>query len=81
MHYFLRVKITAETNDAADLEGLQRDSNEEVGKYFARVSVVLTKLQKHDVTISKREIRQHVFSGYSPQFPADMNSFARKKSV
>ena len=80
------VKMAAETYKAAgnrakkELEGFQISSNEKAGEYFARASMILSKLQKYDVTISQRKIRQHVLSGLSPRFPADVYSFVRRES-
>ena len=44
------------------------------------MNVALSKLQKHDVNISQREIRRQVPSRISPRFSSDVNSFAKRKT-
>ena len=50
-----------------------------VEEFFAKVNVVIPKLQKYDVTISQQELCQHDLCGLSPRFPADVNYFERRE--
>ena len=77
-------KIAATTQEAAydrakrEFESLEIGVVELVAGYFARVCVVLTKLTRHQVTTSAREIKRRVLSGLTPRFPDEVCLYAMR---
>ena len=75
-------KIAAETEgDAYDrtkrtFETLEMTANETVSEYFARVNIVLMKLEKHDITMSARKIRRVILNSLTPRFPNETSMLA-----
>ena len=68
-------KIAAETEDGAydrakrEFETLEMGASEAVYEYFARVNIVLMKLERHDITTPAREIKRVVLNSLTPRFP------------
>ena len=77
-------KIAAETEDDAydrakrELETLEIGANETVSEYFARVNIVLMKLERHDITSPAREIKRIVLKSLTPCFPNETSMLAMK---
>ena len=74
--------MAAEIQDAASdrakkqFEDLGIGSSENVGEYFARVNVTISK-QQYDVTIPQTEIHRHILFGLSSRFRHVAHSSAR----
>ena len=77
-------KIAAETEDDAydrakrEFETLEIGANETVSEYFARVNIVLMKLERHDITTPARETKRIVLKSLTPRFPNDTSMLAMK---
>ena len=77
-------KLADETEDDAydrakrDFETLEIGANETVSEYFARVNIVLMKLERHDITTPAREIKRIVLKSLTPRFPNETSMFAMK---
>ena len=68
-------KIADETEDVAydrtkrELETLEKGANESVTEDFARVNIVLMKLEKHNIITPTREIKRIVLNSLTSRFP------------
>ena len=68
-------KMADETEDDAhdrakrEFETLQMGDSESVSEYFARVNIILMKLERYNVTTSAREIKRVVMNSLTPRFP------------
>ena len=77
-------KIAAETEDDAygrakrELQTLEMGANETVSEYFARVNIVLMKLERHDIMTPAREIKRIVLKSLTPRFPNETSMLAMK---
>ena len=77
-------KIADEKEDDAydrakrEFETLEMGANETVSEYFARVNIVLMKLERHDITTPARETKRIVLKSLTPRFPNETSMFAMK---
>ena len=77
-------KIAAETEDDAydrakrEFKILEMGTNEYVSDYFARVNIVLMKLERHDITTPTREIKRVILNSLTPRFPNETSMLAMK---
>ena len=77
-------KMAVETEDDAhdrakrEFETLQMGDNENVSEYFARVNIILMKLERYNITTSAREIKRVVMNSLTPRFPNEMSMLAMK---
>ena len=77
-------KIAVETeNDAYDrtkreFETLEMKANETLSEHFARVNIVLMKLERHNITTPAREIKRIVMKSLTPRFPNETPMLAIK---
>ena len=77
-------KIAIETEDDAydrakrEFEILQMGTNETVSEYFARVNIILMKLERHNITTSVREIKCIVMNSLTSRFPNETFMLAMK---
>ena len=77
-------KIADETEDDAydrakrEFETLEIRPNESVSEYFARVNIVLMKLERHNITTPAREIKRMVLNSLTPRFPNETCMYAMK---
>ena len=77
-------KIVAETEDDAydrakrEFETLEMGANETVSEYFARVKIVLMKLERHGMMTPAREIKRIVLKRSTPRFPNETSMLAMK---
>ena len=77
-------QIADETEDDAydrakrEFETLGIGANETVSEYFARVNIVLMKLEMHDITTPAREIKRIVLKSLTPRFPNETSMFAMR---
>ena len=68
-------KMAVETEEDAhdrakrEFEALQMGDNETVSEYFARVNIILMKLERYNITTSAREIKRVVMNSLTPRFP------------
>ena len=68
-------KMVVETEEDAhdrakrEFEALQMGDNETVSEYFARVNIILMKLERYNITTSAREIKRVVMNSLTPRFP------------
>ena len=75
-------KIAAETEDDAydrekkELETLEMGATETVSEYFARVNIVLLKLERHDIMTPARETKRIVLKSLTPRFPSERDVHA-----
>ena len=53
-------------------------ANETVSEYFARVNIVLMKLERHDITTLAREIKRVVLNSLTPRFPNETSMLAMR---
>ena len=80
-------KIAAETEEVAydrakrEFETLEIGVRESVTAYFARVHVILMKLEKHKVTTPAHEIKRTVLASLSSRFPDEARLFAVKGDI
>ena len=76
--------IAVETEDDAydrakrEFETLEMGANETVSEYFARVNIVLMKLEGHNITTPTREIERIVLKILTPSFPNETFMLAMK---
>ena len=67
-------KMAVETEDDAhdrakrEFETLQMGGSEIVSEYFARVNIILMKLERYTITTSAREIKRIVMNSLTPVF-------------
>ena len=67
-------KIAVETEDDAhdrakrEFETLQMGDSETVSEYFARVNIILMKLERYNITTSARELKRIVMNSLTPRF-------------
>ena len=67
-------KIGVETEDDAysrakrEFETLEMGDNETVSEYFARVNIILMKLERHNITTPSRKIKRVVMNSLTPRF-------------
>ena len=77
-------KIAAETEDDAydrakrEFETLEIWTSATVSEYFARVNIVLMKLERHGITTPAREIKRIVLKSLTPCFPNETSMLAMK---
>ena len=77
-------KKVDETEDGAydratrAFETLEIGANESVSEYFARVNIVLMKLERHNIVTSAREIKRIVLKSLTPRFPNETCMYAMK---
>ena len=77
-------KIAAETKDDAydgakrEFETQEIEASETVSEYFARVNIVLMKLERHNITTPAREIKRIVLKRLTPRFPNETPMLAMK---
>ena len=77
-------QIADETEDDAydrarrEFETLEIGANESVSEYFARVNIVLMKLERHNIVTSAREIKRIVLKSLTPRFPIETCMYAIK---
>ena len=77
-------KMVGETEDDAhdrakrEFETLQMDESESVSEYFARVNIILMKLERYDITTSAREIKRVVMNSLTPRFPNETSILAMR---
>ena len=77
-------KITDETEDDAynrakrEFETLEMGANEYVSECFARVNIVLMKLERHTSTTPAREIKRLVLNSLTPRFANETCKYAMK---
>ena len=80
-------KIASGTKEAAydrakrEFETLEIGVRESVAEYFARVHVILMKLERHKVTTPTREIKRTVLASLSSRFPDEARLFAMKDDI
>ena len=77
-------KMVGETEDDAhdrakrEFETLQMDNSESVSEYFARVNIILMKLERYNITTSAREIKRVVMNSLTPRFPNETSILAMR---
>ena len=77
-------KIPVETEDDAydrakrGFETLEMEANQNVSEYFARVNIVLMKLERHNTATPAREIKRIVMNSLTPLFPNETSMLAMK---
>ena len=77
-------KMAVETEDDAHdrakrkFETLQMGDSETVSEYFARVNIILMKLQRYNITTSAREIKRVVINSLTSCFPNETSMLAMK---
>ena len=77
-------KIADETEDDAydrakrEFETLEIGANESVSEYFARVNIVLMKLERHNIITPAREIKRIVLNSLTLRFPNKTCMYAMK---
>ncbi|CAN0076203.1 unnamed protein product, partial [Ascophyllum nodosum] len=75
-------KIADETEDVAydrakrEFETLEMGVNESVTEYFARVNIVLMKLERHNIIMPAREIKRIILNSLTPRFPNETCLYA-----
>ena len=78
-------KIAVETEDDAhdrakrEFETLQMGDSESVSEYFARVNIILMKLERYNITTSARENKRVVIKSLTPRFPNETSMLAMKE--
>ena len=71
-------KIAGETEDVTynkairEFETLEIGANESVSEYFARVNIILIKLERHNTITPAREIKNIVLNSFTPRFPNEI---------
>ncbi|CAN0159610.1 unnamed protein product, partial [Ascophyllum nodosum] len=53
-------------------------ANETVSEYFARVNIVLMKVERHNITTPPREINRIVLKSLTPRFSNETSMLAKK---
>ena len=77
-------KIADETEDDVydraerEFETLEIGANESISEYFARVNIVLMKLERHNITTPAQEIKRIVLNSFTPRFPNETCMYAMK---
>ena len=77
-------KMVGETEDDAhdrakrEFETLKMDDSESVSEYFARVNIILMKLERYNITTSAREIKRVVMNSLTPRFPNETSILAMR---
>ena len=77
-------KMADETEDDAhdrakrEFETLQMGNSESVSEYFARVNIILMKLERYNITTSEREIKRVVINSLTPRFPNETSVLAMR---
>ena len=77
-------KMVGETEDDAhdrakrEFETLHMDDSESVSEHFARVNIILMKLERYDITTSAREIKRVVMNSLTPRFPNETSILAMR---
>ena len=77
-------KIADETEDDVydrakrELETLEIGANESVSENFARVNIVLMKLERHNIITPAREIKRIVLNSLTPRFPNETCMYGMK---
>ena len=77
-------KMVGETEDDAhdrakrEFETLHMDDSESVSEYFARINIILMKLERYDITTSAREIKRVVMNSLTPRFPNETSILAMR---
>ena len=77
-------KMVGETEDDAhdrakrEFETLRMDDSESVSEYFARVNIILMKLERYNITTSAREIKRVVMNSLTPRFPNETSILAMR---
>ena len=61
-----------------EFETLQMGDSESVSEYFARVHIILMKLERYNITTSAREIKRVVMNSLTPRFPNETSMLAMK---
>ena len=61
-----------------EFETLQMGDSESVSEYFARVNIILMKLERYNITMSAREIKRVVMNSLTPRFPNETSVLAMK---
>ena len=63
----MKLKFLRSKHDRAkrEFETLQMDDSESVSEYFARVNIILMKLERYNITTSAREIKRVVMNTLS----------------
>ena len=69
-----------DTHDRAkrEFETLQMGNSESVSEYFARVNIILMKLEIYNITTSAREIKRVVMISLIPRFPNETSVLAMR---
>ena len=77
-------KMAAETEDEVhdrakrEFETLQMEDSETVSEYFARVNIILMKLERYSITTSAREFKRVVMNSLTPRFPNETSVLAMR---
>ena len=61
-----------------NFETLEIGVSESVAEYFARVHVILMKLERHKITTPAREIKRTVLGSLAPRFPNETRLYAMR---
>ena len=61
-----------------EFETLQMDDSESVSEYFARVNIILMKLERYNIATSAREIKRVVMNSLTPRFPNETSILATR---
>ena len=78
------IKIAAETEEVAydrtkrEFETLEIGVSESVAEYFARVHIILMKLERNKITIPAREIKRTVLGSLTSRFPHETGLYAMR---
>ena len=54
-----------------EFETLEIGVSESVAEYFARVHIILMKLERYKITTPAREVRRTILSSLTPRFPSE----------
>ena len=77
-------KMADETEDDAhdrakrEFETLQMGNSESVSEYFARVNIILMKLERYNITTPAREIKRVVMNSLTPRFSNETSVLAMR---
>ena len=77
-------KMAVETKDDAhnrakrEFETLQMGDSETVSEYFARVNIILMKLERYNIATSAREMKRVVMNSLTPRFPNETSMLAMR---
>ena len=64
-----------------EIETLEIGVSESVAEYFARVHIVLMKLERYKITTPAREIRRIVLSSLTFRFPSEIRLYAMRGNI